>query len=370
MFRSAYDPFFSSPYADPYANYAYHPRSAPRPRHMHQPVYDMDDEVPRGYSQYPQSWFGGREAPAQYTQARRPTNNNNAHAKQPHRQQRQQHPQSQPSAAPIPVAVAPASPPMRAAEKARLVQMAQLQAKARGRFAAKIQTWWRAVLARREESRRDEAARTIQHFFKHAVPNHRTKGFLKSLRALRTTETKIHAVSATFNDRFYGRVAGTSKDMPLFLDTMEKIIISLDGVNTQGGNEALRTERKRVVKVALDQIYRAEQLTAAARTLQTAWRARLQRRRDSLKPEAARTILRAIQTVRAKRDAAAVVAQLRELRHINDKIDALKAQFAKDLADLISKSGAAATQQSPAAHAIAARIAERAAGLHAAIQTL
>ena len=366
MFRSAYDPFFSSPYADPYANYGYHPRSAPRPRHMHQPVYDMDDEVPNGYSQYPQSWFGGREAPAQYTHAQRPNNNNSNSAATKHRRQQQQ--QQQQYATSIPVTVSSASPPMRAAEKARLAQIAKLQAKARSKSAIKIQTWWRAILTKREEAKREEAARTIQHFFKHTVPNHRTRGFLKSLHALRTTEAKIHAVSENFNDRFFGRTAGTSKDMPLFLDTMEKIIISLDGINTQGGNDELRTERKRIVKVALNQIHKAEQLTAAAKTLQTAWRAIRQHRRDSLKPDAARTIMRAIKTLRAKKEASAVVDQMRLLRQINNQIDALKAQFDKDLAQLVFKAETAA--QSPTGQAIAARIAERASSLLAAVQTL
>jgi hypothetical protein len=128
--------------------------------------------------------------------------------------------------------------------------------------------------------------------------------------------------------------------MLLFEDTMDKIIISMDSVSIHG-NDTLRAERKRVIRVAQNFIDCAHQLSAKATIIQRAWRAHLDHVRDLKKPNAARVIARSIRRLQARRSARDTMRRIREMRALHAHVETLISTFRSDLAALSTQAAEA-----------------------------
>jgi exonuclease VII large subunit len=132
--------------------------------------------------------------------------------------------------------------------------------------------------------------------------------------------------------------------MLAFRDLLEKAILSLDGVETFG-DESLRGERRRIIRVAQDAQEFTHHLEASARRVQRWWRALLNKKREALKPHAAQVIARSLQAAVAKRHARTAIENASHLNDLRGKLQALQSTFANELAQLASKTEAIAASK-------------------------
>ena len=221
----------------------------------------------------------------------------------------------------------------------------QFRAKMLNKQASKIQHWWRNIAAAKMQAKQEAAALVIQKFMQQYVANLKTRKFLRAVKALRSTEVRISQLNDTFTARFLGRAPGTSKDMLLFEDQMDKLVISLDGVNI-AGSDMLRAERKRVVRSAQAFLDKASHMHSSAVCIQRWWRRHLEQERERRKPNAARVLVKAMRTLMVKQQARKTTTKARALRHMHADIDALVAQFASQLSELKQRAHEISTEDS------------------------
>ena len=240
--------------------------------------------------------------------------------------------------------------------------------KVQDRRARVIQIWWRRVAAARRAEKEEAAAAVLQRFLRHATATRRTRAFLHALHALHATEARLRALRDTYLPRITGRAPGTAKDLLAFEDAIDKTIISLDGISIRG-NDDLRAERKRIVRVAQGFLSDAAELSRRAVIIQRWWRAHLARANEARKPAAARTILHALQRMHVRDQARHVVDDLRALRRTRADMHALAAQFQQQLAALAARAAAIDTHDSDAAASLADQIRHESSALLGAVAT-
>ena len=244
-------------------------------------------------------------------------------------------------------------------QKQLLLQRQQaLLRKVQDRAARRLQTWWRGILAPRVAERREHSACIIQRFIREATARRRTARFLDALHALRTTEHKLTDLHAAYIPRLTGRAPGTSKDMLAYENAVDKLILSLDGIDIHG-NDVLRAERKRIVRVAQTHLDAAAKLDSSARTVQQWWRLVMQRRREARKPAAVHVITRALRAARARRQASIVVDKIKAARALEQRLSALMSKTRIQLRALAVEARHLDQQGSDAVHAHITRLCDK-----------